>query len=81
MALSFTEQVRRIKADMAYLGYHCISDTTICPGYYLIDEGYNSLIKKLNVSNKFFKTSESKKANKYICTLYSITILFSIFVQ
>jgi len=47
-------------------------------GYYLIDEGYNNLIKKLNVNNKFLKTSESKKANKFICVIYSVTILFSI---
>ena len=47
-------------------------------GYYLIDEGYNKLIEKLNVGSKLFKISQNQKANRYIGGVYTVTILLSI---
>lgn len=44
-------------------------------GYYLIDEGYNELVKTLGLN--CFKTSSKKKANSYIKSIYIVTVLLS----
>lgn len=51
MALSFTEQIRRIKADLTAHGYHCISDTPTCPGYHLKDEGFHVICYRTTVGS------------------------------
>lgn len=51
LALSFEEQIRRVKADLAALGFHCISETTICPGYYLKGEGFQAICYRTTVGN------------------------------
>ena len=45
-------------------------------GYYLIDEGYNELIKSLNVGKKYYKTSEEIKSKRYIFSIFFITTIF-----
>lgn len=51
-------------------------------GYYLIDEGYNELIKALGFGKRFYKTGLKTKANRYINTIYLVTaflcVLFGI---
>ena len=47
-------------------------------GYYLIDEGYNELIKALGVSHKFLKVDLKTKVNRYINSFYVVTIMLSI---
>ncbi len=44
-------------------------------GYYLIDEGYNNLIKKLNGNRNLLKKNNSQKAKKYILSVYVISII------
>lgn len=51
LALSFTEQIRRIKADLTALGHHCISDTATCPGYYLKNEGFSVIAYRVTANN------------------------------
>ena len=47
-------------------------------GFYLIDEGYNKLLKSLNVSRKYYKKNEKTKAKMYIYSIYIVSVLFSI---
>lgn len=47
-------------------------------GYYLIDEGYNELIKRLNVNPKLMHKSSKAKATKYIAIIYILTTIFTI---
>ena len=44
-------------------------------GYYLIDEGYNELVKALGVER--FKTKSATRANIYIKSIYIVTALLS----
>ena len=46
-------------------------------GYYLIDEGYNTLIKSLGFSKMFYKKDNKTKVNKYISLIYVFTIAIS----
>ena len=48
-------------------------------GYYLIDEGYNELIKKLNVNTNLMKKTNKEKSAIYIGTIYMLTTVLSIF--
>lgn len=47
-------------------------------GYYLIDEGYNELIKKLNANPKLMKKTNKAKAATYIRTIYILTTILTI---
>lgn len=47
-------------------------------GYYLIDDGYNELIRRLRASPKLMKKTNKEKAVRYISACYILTIVFSI---
>lgn len=47
-------------------------------GYYLIDEGYNELIKKLNANSKLIKKSNKEKSAIYIAAIYMLTTVLAI---
>lgn len=48
-------------------------------GYYLIDEGYNELIKKLNANTNLMKKTNKEKSARYICSIYMLTTVLTIF--
>ena len=48
-------------------------------GYYLIDEGYNKLIKKLNASPKLMHKTNKEKVSTYIGIIYMLTTISAIF--
>ena len=47
-------------------------------GYYLIDYGYNELIKKLNASPKLLRKNNKIKVSKYIFANYALTAILVI---
>lgn len=47
-------------------------------GYYLIDEGYNELIKRLNANPKLMHKTDKAKAATYIGVIYILTTIFTI---
>lgn len=47
-------------------------------GYYLIDEGYNKLIEKLNANKSLLRKSNNQKTKKYITSIYMVSILLSL---
>ena len=47
-------------------------------GYYLVDEGYNELIKTLKANPKLMKRTDKEKASKYISTIYILTTIFTV---
>ena len=47
-------------------------------GYYLIDEGYNELIKKLSANTKLMKNTYNEKAGRYIWTIYTLTTVLTV---
>ena len=47
-------------------------------GYYLIDDGYNELIKRLNANPKLMNKTNKTKVNTYISTIYLLTTIFTI---
>lgn len=47
-------------------------------GYYLIDEGYNELIKKLNANTNLMKKTNNQKSARYIGTIYILTTVLTI---
>lgn len=47
-------------------------------GYYLIDEGYNDLIKKLNANTNLLKKTNKEKSTRYIGTFYMLTTVLTI---
>ena len=42
-------------------------------GYYLMDDGYNELIKKLGFNNRLLRASNKTKVNRYINAVFIIT--------
>ena len=48
-------------------------------GYYLIDSGFNELIKKLKANPKLMKKTDKQKATKYINIIYVLTTIFTVF--
>lgn len=47
-------------------------------GYYLIGEGYNELIKKLNANANLLKKTNNEKAEKYILVIYMLTTVLTL---
>lgn len=47
-------------------------------GYYLIDEGYNDLIKSLNIGSKLLHEDKKIKAHKYMLVFFILTVIFTI---
>lgn len=47
-------------------------------GYYLIDEGYNTLIKKLKANSKLMKKTDKQKVSRYIGIIYFFTTVLTV---
>ena len=47
-------------------------------GYYLIDEGYNELIKKINANSNLMKKTNKEKSTIYIGAIYILTTVLTV---